>query len=217
MALPAAAIGGLIQGGANIIGSLIGGGKRRREAKAAAAEYAAQRQALMNTQFTNPYAGLENTAEDLTINQQAAQFQAQQTDAALAQSMQAAVASGGAAGGAQAIAQAALQSKQGIAASIAQQESRNEMLRAQQAANLQNLEAQGEEDLQVANYEKQQDLLKMASARKQQADAARSRATQQLIGGIGSVVGGLGQAKFGDDLGKNGQSKVGGFMQSLFG
>jgi len=212
MGLPVAAIGGLIQGGANIIGSLIGGGKRRREAKAAAAEYAAQRQSLMDTQFTNPYAGLENTAEDLTINQQAAQFQAQQTDAALAQSMQAAVASGGASGGAQAIAQAALQSKQGIAASIAKEESRNQMLRAQQAANLQNLEAQGQEDLQVANYEKNQDLLKMASARKQQADAARAAATKQLMGGIGQIAGGVAQGGFGG--GSGGSSIASGGLSS---
>jgi len=182
MALGAA--GGL----ANIAGSIIGSGKRKREAKNAAAEYAAQRQALMNTQFTNPYAGLENVAEDLTINQDAAQFQAQQTDAALAQAMQAAVVSGGAAGGAQAIAQAALQSKRGISADIARQEQSNQMARVNQAAQLQQLEAQGEEDLQVANYEKNQDLLKMASARKQQADAARAKATQQLFGGIGQAI-----------------------------
>ena len=182
MALGAA--GGL----ANIAGSIIGSGKRKREAKNAAAEYAAQRQALMNTQFTNPYAGLENVAEDLTINQDAAQFQAQQTDAALAQAMQAAVVSGGAAGGAQAIAQAALQSKRGISADIARQEQSNQMARVNLAAQLQQLEAQGEEDLQVANYEKNQDLLKMASARKQQADAARAKATQQLFGGIGQAI-----------------------------
>lgn len=178
------AAGGL----ANIAGSIIGSGKRKREAKNAAAEYAAQRQALMNTQFTNPYAGLENVAEDLTINQDAAQFQAQQTDAALAQAMQAAVVSGGAAGGAQAIAQAALQSKRGVSADIARQEQSNQMARVNQAAQLQQLEAQGEEDLQVANYEKNQDLLKMASARKQQADAARAKATQQLFGGIGQAI-----------------------------
>lgn len=182
------AVGGL----ANIAGSIIGSGKRKREAKNAAAEYAAQRTALMNTQFTNPYAGLENVAEDLTINQDAAQFQAQQTDQALAQAMQAAVASGGAAGGAQAIAQAALQSKRGVSADIARQEQSNQMARVNQAAQLQQLEAQGEEDLQVANYEKNQDLLKMASARKQQADAARAKATQQLFGGIGqAITGGL--------------------------
>ena len=146
----------------------------------------------MDTTFTNPFANLENTAEDLTVNQQASQFQAQQTDAALAQSMQAAIASGGAAGGAQAIAAAALQSKAGISADLAGQESRNEAMRAQQAAQNQGLEAQGEEDLQTQNYNKNQDLLRMASARKQQADAARAKATQQLMGGIGQIAGGFG-------------------------
>jgi hypothetical protein len=184
----AMAIGGI----ANIAGSLIGGKARRKEAKVAAAQYEVQRQQLMDTTFTNPFANLENTAEDLTVNQQASQFQAQQTDAALAQSMQAAIVSGGAPGGAQAIAAAALQSKAGISADLAQQESRNEAMRAQQAATNQGLEAQGEEDLQTQNYNKNQDLLKMASARKQQADAARAKATQQLMGGIGQIAGGFG-------------------------
>lgn len=214
MPLPLALIGGV----ANIAGSLIGSGKRKREAKAAAAEFAQQRQSLMDTQFTNPYAGLENTAEDLTVNTQAANFQAQQTDAALAQAMQAAVASGGAAGGAQAIAAAALQSKQGISSTIAQQEQQNEMLRVKQATTLQNLEAQGEEDLQVANYEKNQDLLKLASARKQQSDVARSQATKQLMGGIGGALGNMGGVFGGAGKGEGGgATKVGGFLQGLFG
>ena len=212
MPLPLALIGGV----ANIAGSLIGSGKRKREAKAAAAEFQAQRESLMNTQFTNPYAGLENVAEDLTINQQASQFQAQQTDAALAQAMQAAVASGGAAGGAQAIAQAALQSKQNISADIAKQEQANEMARVNQEAKLQQLVAQGEEDLQVANYEKNQDLLKLSSARKQQSDLAQAQATKQLFGGVGQTLGNLGGV-FGGDSAGNGQSKVGGFLQNLFG
>ena len=212
MPLPLALIGGV----ANIAGSLIGSGKRKREAKAAAAEFQAQRESLMNTQFTNPYAGLENVAEDLTINQQASQFQAQQTDAALAQAMQAAVASGGAAGGAQAIAQAALQSKQNISADIAKQEQANEMARVNQEAKLQQLVAQGEEDLQVANYEKNQDLLKLSSARKQQSDLAQAQATKQLFGGVGQTLGNLGVV-FGGDSAGNGQSKVGGFLQNLFG
>ena len=167
----------------------------------------------------SPYAGLENVAEDLTINQQAAQFQAQQTDAALAQAMQAAVASGGAAGGAQAIAQAALQSKQNISADIARQEQANEMARVSQEAKLQQLTAQGEEDLQVANYEKTQDLLKLSSARKQQSDLAQSQATKQLFGGIGQTLGGLGSVGFGTaEKGENGgATKIGGFLQNLFG
>jgi hypothetical protein len=189
--LTAAAVGGLISGGSKVIGSLIGGGKRRREAKRAAAELEARKQAFQNFQFTNPFAGLENVAEDLTINQQAAQFQAQQTDAALAQAMQAAVASGGAAGGAQAIAQAALQSKQGISADIARQEQANEMARIRQAAQLQQLEAQGVEDLQSQQFLQQGELLNMAAGRKYAADQARAQATQMLVGGVGEIASGF--------------------------
>jgi hypothetical protein len=189
---PVSAVAGAIGGVANIAGSLIGGKARRKEAKIAAAQYEVQRQQLENTNFTNPFANLENTAEDLTVNQQASQFQAQQADAALAQGLDAIVAGGGGGGGAQAIAAAALASKQGISADLASQESRNQAMRAQQAATNQGLEAQGEEDLQTQNYNKNQDLLKMASARKQQADAAKAKATEQLMGGIGQIAGGFG-------------------------
>jgi len=201
MALPAMAIAGLVSGGSKIIGSLIGGGKRRRKAKAAAAELEARKQAFQDFQFTNPFAGLENVAEDLTINQQAAQFQAQQTDAALAQAMQAAVASGGAAGGAQAIAQAALQSKQGISADIARQEQANQMARVQQAGQLQQLEAQGEEDLQSQQFLQQGELLNMAAGRKFAADQARAQATNLLLGGVGQIGSTVGDMNFGGGSG----------------
>ena len=184
-------MGSIIGGAAQIAGSLVGGGARRREQRAANAEFAAEKEAFQTQTFTNQYAGLENVAEDLTVNQQASQFQAQQTDAALAQSMQAAIASGGAPGGAQAIAQAALASKAGISADLARQEQKNQAMAVNQAARLQSMEAQGADQLQVREYQKQQQLLNMASGRKNAADAARAQATQALVGGIGSVVGGL--------------------------
>jgi len=179
-------MGGLI----TAAGSLIGGGRRKREEQQARAEFDAQRQALMDYSFTNPFAGLENVAEDLTVNQQASQFQAQQTDAALAQSMQAAIASGGAPGGAQAIAQAALVSKQGISADLARQEQANQMARVNQAANLQRFEAQGEEDLQTQQYQQQQQLTNLASGRLNAAKQARQQASNQLFGGLGMAVDG---------------------------
>lgn len=194
MALPAMAIAGLIGGGTKIIGSLIGGGKRRREAKQAAAELEARKQSFQDFTFTNPFANLENVAEDLTINQQAAQFEAQQRDAALAQSMQAAVVSGGAAGGAQAIAQAALQSRMGVSADIARQEQANQMARVNQEAKLQQLAAQGFEDLQSQQFLQQGELLNMTAGRKMAADQARARSTQMLVGGIGELGGGLAHA-----------------------
>lgn len=194
MALPAMAIAGLVSGGTKIIGSLIGGGKRRREARQAAAELEARKQSFQDFSFTNPFANLENVAEDLTINQQAAQFEAQQRDAALAQSMQAAIVSGGASGGAQAIAQAALQSRMGVSADIAKQEQMNERARIQEASRLQGLEAQGFEDLQSQQFLQQGELLNMASGRKLAADQARAKSTQMLIGGIGELGSGLAHA-----------------------
>jgi len=72
-----------------------------------------------------------NTFANLQVATQAADLQAQQTDQALANTLSTIRATGAGAGGATAIAQAALQSKQSIAATIEQQEARNTQLRAQ--------------------------------------------------------------------------------------
>ena len=222
MPLPLAAVGALIGGGTKIIGSLIGGGKRRREARRAEAEYNQQKAAFQNFQFTNEYKGMENVFEDATINQQATQFQAQQTDQALAQSLQAATMAGGGAGGAQAIAQAALQSKQGIAADIAQQEAANRAAMLSQEAALQSAEAQADMAIQDKQYGQTQQLLNMASGRKNAADAARARATQQLVSGIGTLGFGVAQAiqakggEKGGDAESTGQAAIPGSFSGSF-
>lgn len=193
-AAAAGPVGSIISGGIGIVGSLIGSKQRRREAKAARAEFEQRRANLQNFQFTNPFAGMENVAEDLTINQEAAQFQAQQTDQALANALSALTQSGGTGGGnAQAIINAALQSKQNVAADIARQEQANQLAAVNREAKLQELEATGELDLQSQQYSQTQELLTLAAGRKRQADAAQAQATQQLFGGIGQAVGGIGE------------------------
>lgn len=192
MPLPIA--GALIGGVTQIAGSIIGSAQRQREARAARAEYDQQMQAFKNFQFTNPYSRMENVFEDATINQQATQFQAQQTDQALAQALQSAAMVGGAPGGAQAIASAALKSKQGIAADIANQEAANRAAMLSQEAALQTAEAQASDAIQQRQYGQTQQLLNLAAGRKTAADAARQRATQQLVSGIGSLAGGLAQS-----------------------
>ena len=72
-----------------------------------------------------------NAFADLQIATQAADLQAQEADQALANTLSTIRATGAGAGGATAIAQAALQSKLGISATIEQQEARNTQLRAQ--------------------------------------------------------------------------------------
>jgi hypothetical protein len=199
MPLPIA--GALIGGVTQIASSIIGSGARKREQAKARQEYEEQRAAFKDFTFTNPYSSMENVFEDATINQQATQFQAQQTDQALAQSLQAATMAGGASGGAQAIAQAALQSKQGIAADIAQQEAANRAATLSQEAALQSAEAQAGDAIQQRQYGQTQQLLNMASGRKNAADAARAQATQRLVSGIGSIAGGLSSGGFFNSMG----------------
>ena len=82
--------------------------------------------------LTNPYA-------NLGVATQAAEMKIEQTDIALANTLDTIRATGGGAGGATALAQAALQSKKGVAASIETQEAQNEQLRAQGEVGLQNM------------------------------------------------------------------------------
>jgi len=102
-------------------------------------------------EVTNPYTGhanlagmatdlsnnMSNAMANLGVATQAAELQAEEADLALANTLDTLRATGAGAGGATALAQAALRSKKGISASIEQQESANEKLRAQGEANLQ--------------------------------------------------------------------------------
>ncbi len=92
----------------------------------------------------NPYAGMTNEMANLGVATKAAEFQAEQSDIALANTLDAMRASGSGAGGATALAQAALQSKKGISASLQQQEASNQKAAAQGAQNLANMQAEGE-------------------------------------------------------------------------
>jgi len=114
-----------------------------------------QKKAYQEIDFKNPYAGvqnayanmnMENFAEDLTVNQQQAQFQAQQgaqQRSNIMQNMRGAAGGSGIAGLAQAMAnQGQLQTQQ-ISASIGQQEAANQQAAAAQAGQIQIQERQG--------------------------------------------------------------------------
>jgi hypothetical protein len=91
---------------------------------------------------------LTNPFQQLGIATQAAEIQMEQADIALANTLDTLRATGASAGGATALAQAALQSKKGIAASIEAQEVQNEKLRAQGEANLQSQKIAEQQRLQ---------------------------------------------------------------------
>lgn len=121
----------------------------KRAAKAGLASLESNRQ-----QVINPYSNVSNLsslAKDLTgnlsnpfanlsVSTAAADMQAEQTDIALANTLDTIRATGGGAGGATALAQAALQGKQGVSASIEQQEASNEKAKAQGQQTLEQLQ-----------------------------------------------------------------------------
>ena len=105
---------------------------------------------------------LSNAYANIGVATQAAEFQAEEADIALANTLDTLMATGASAGGATALAQAALQSKRGVSASIEQQEADN-----------QKLAARGEQFLQqqkLAEAQRVQGSLMGEAARMQETD-----------------------------------------------
>lgn len=196
-------ISGAVEGLGMVVGSMIGGRARRREERAAKAELAQRRQAYETFEFKDPSAQMTNPFEDLTVNQQQAQFQAQQQQQGLASTlsgMQAAAGGSGIAALAQAMAGQQSQNLQAASASIGQQESANQMAAATGQQNLQQARAQGMMQKQQAELGRTETLFGMAQQRKAAATAARQQATQDLVGGIAKVGGAAAQAAVGVPL-----------------
>ena len=190
VALGVAVVGGT----AKIIQAQQGRKARIAEQKKANAELAKRRQAYENLEITNPYANLENTYEDLTINQQQAEFMMQQNAIQQANTMQglrAAAGGSGVAGLAQAMANQGQIAAQKASTTIGQQEAANQRAAAQGEASRQRMVAQGESQRQARQQQKQEDMLQMAMGRKQAADDARSAAATQTWQGIGEITGGV--------------------------
>ena len=148
-------IGG-IMAGASILGSVFGASSANKRAKRAEREkrrltgeldvLEKNRQAIIN-----PYEGVtdlsamvsdlssiaSNPFDSLSVSTAGAEMQAEQTDLALANTLDTLRSTGASAGGATALARMALESKKGISASIEMQEANNNKLRAQGEQNLQ--------------------------------------------------------------------------------
>ncbi len=212
---------GIISGAASIIGGIFGASSANRAARAARAERnrlnAKLEQLKENRQeITNPYASSEdlssmisNPFENLGVATQAAEMQIEQADISLANTLDTIRSTGASAGGATALAQAALQSKKGVSASIEQQEAKNEQLAAQgkqsqermimaEKQRMQNVEAQGnifqfqaQESRDMADMDRLSAQISGAQARESQAQADRTGAITGGIGGVVSTVGSM--------------------------
>jgi hypothetical protein len=177
MSFIAVGIGAAVSIGGSIFGASQAKKAERRAAKEKRALQAELKAAEESRQdVINPYADVTSLADMIVDNTgllsnayanvgvatQAAEFQAEEADIALANTLDILAATGASAGGATALAQAALQSKRGVSANIEQQEAQN-----------QKLAAQGEQFLQqqkLAEARRVQSSLMGEAARMQETD-----------------------------------------------
>jgi hypothetical protein len=164
----------------------------------------------MNAPITNPYEGMENTMEDLTVDTQAADFAAQKSEQARADimgGMSAAAGSSGIAALAQTMANTANQEAQAASASIATQEAANQKAERGEAGNIQELQIRGEAQVDNLKRDRMATQLGMSQGEYTAEGQNVADANTMMMSGIsdmgsaaGSFVGagGLGGSKPGD-------------------
>jgi chromosome segregation ATPase len=170
-------VGAIIGAGASIVGGLFGSSA----AKKAARREAKRLQKKLDTleanrqEVINPYESFEsltstmsNPFASLSVATQAAEMQIEEADISLANTLDTLRATGASAGGATALAQAALRSKKGVSASIEQQEAQNEKLRAQGEQQLQQQKVAEERRMQQAGAAGKQFVFSATEQREQQ-------------------------------------------------
>jgi phage tail sheath protein FI len=120
----------------------------------------------------NPYEGVQdlssmmsNPFASLGVATQAAEMQIEEADISLANTLDLMRTTGSSAGGATALAQAALRSKKGVAASIEQQEASNERARAQGEQSLQQQLKSEQQRLQQADVQGRQFMFQTREGR----------------------------------------------------
>ena len=190
------AIVGAVVGAGSAAYKIIEGVKKAKDAKAEAAEakkeYERNKEMFAGLDTSNPYANMENTMEDLTVNKQAAEFQKQQQmqqQANILDQMKGAAGGSGIAALAQAMANQGALDAQKASADIARQESANQQAQASEASRLQSMERQGEVMSREMEKSKVTGLLGMSQSEMQQAEAKRAAANEQNMSGITDVAG----------------------------
>lgn len=168
----------IIGGAVSLVGTAVGAitqGKRSKDAKEEKKRTNAKINALERSRqpIVNPYANVKDISSmasdlsgmmsnpygDLGVATGAAEIQMEQSDLALANTLDTLRATGASAGGATALAQAALQSKKQVSADIEKQELSNERLKAQGEAQLQAVklsEAQRVQGIQLSEAQRMQ-------------------------------------------------------------
>ena len=218
--------GAIIGGAVSIVGGIFGASRakreaRRRENQARALEAKLNNLEANRQEIINPYENvtdlssmLSNPFANLSVATQATEMQMEQTDIALANTLDTIRATGGSAGGATALAQAALQSKKNITANIEQQEVANEKQRLAGEATLQRQRMAEAQRIQQAEVAGEQFVFTQTEQREMQqlnrlsnqigalrgaAAQARADQTAAITGAIGGAASILGSADWGED------------------
>lgn len=126
---------------------------------------------------------ISNPYENIGVATQAAEMQIEQADISLANTLDTLRATGSGAGGATALAQAALESKKGVSASIESQEAANEKLKAQGRAEMQQAkmaEAQRQQSVKMSEAQRLQGSQFSEAQRVQNAGIGEAQRIQGL-------------------------------------
>jgi hypothetical protein len=186
--------------GLSLASSVIGFRKARKEqrkaekqAKASERERQRQEEAYRNLDTSNPYLNMENTMEDLTINQKQSQFQKeqfQQSQSNILDSLRGAAGGSGVAALAQQMAQSGQLASQQSAADIGRQEADNQMRERQMASQIQGMEREGDVWSRGKVEEKTTNLFGMAQQRAAADQEAVAQAKQAKMDAItGGITG----------------------------
>ncbi len=208
--------GAIIGGGLSIASGIIGSNAAKKREKKAAMErmmlqgklnnLEANRQDIVNP-FQDMSGMISNPFANLSVATKAAEIKIEEADIALASTLDTLRATGASAGGATALAQAALRSKKGVAASIEMQEKQNE-------------------DKRAAGEKQKQDALMREGQRVQQGEAwefgQREQREMQQLDRTASLLGASRQAESQAGMDKTGAmtgmlGTLGGIASSAFG
>jgi len=182
--------------------------KMKREAQG---DYDKALQQYRTQDTSNLYRNLENPYEDLTVNQQQAQFQTQQQQQGLVDvmgSMRGAAGGSGVAAFTQSIVNQQSRNIQAASASIGQQEARNQGMAAQGAMNLQAMERRGATEARTLKSNIIGTELGMSMNQLAAANQAKQQAAAQIAGGAGNLLAG-GVGMYQDYKGAGGGTDMG--------
>jgi hypothetical protein len=218
--------------GLNIAGGIFGASKAKKARRAAAARAASLQAKLTNLEqnrqeIINPHedtrslAGMavdlsnmvSNPFANLGVATKAAEMQIEEADISLANTLDTLRATGASAGGATALAQAALRSKKDVAASIESQEATNERLKAQgeasasqriiaeksrvqgiqisEGAREQQAQAIGKQFMFGVQENREQQVLDRTASLLDQAMGMKAQAAADEVGSVTSAIGGV--------------------------